>query len=358
MNSILPPMPEPPKRGARGLIKRHPTMLIGSTEGAPDPDRVEEMLTEWFGAPTLLFSSGRAACQVFLAEIGFHRYRHTITVPTYVTRCILNALGLNAFPVHAGGDAVLYYHPYGFRLRSSPRESVVVEDACHAFFTSPDSGERAWAGPVCIFSLSKFFSTAGIVGALVVPDPELARRLRVRRDSGRNINPVLAEWRREIIVGANVYGDDWSGTRLLDSAYALLTEFPRVEPQALAGFPGELAGLCAAGAARSARLQRFADLLGRTFPHFMLPRGLDDLPFVLPYFGSGERDALLAIDQKLLEMGVWCGGVYALNVSGSIYEPVYEDCLLIPCHQYMALDAVDAICDVIRQIDLGVKLDA
>lgn len=338
------------------LIVRHPTMLIDAEGVAPAPEDVEETLTEWFGAPTLLFSSGRAACHVFLAESGFNRNRNTIMVPPFLTRCILNALALDAFPVRqSGADAVLYHHPYGLRLRSAPREALVVEDSVHAFFSSPVTGARRWSGAVAIFSLSKFFSTAGIVGALVIPDAELAKRIAARRDRAPNIDTELAAWRRDVIVRANYYGDSWAGTHLLDSAYSLLTEFPKVDPQTLDGIPTDIAGLKAAGTARRERLQLYADLLGGTFPHFIFENGIDDLPFALPYFGSGNREALSKIDADLLRLGVRCRGIYALNAGGSFYEPEYRDCLLIPCHQYIAIEVIEQICDVIRKGDAGVR---
>lgn len=350
------PLPSPPARDQAPLICRHPPMLSGAAGTAPTPNQIEALLAEWFGAPTLLFSSGRAACHAFLAELGFDRNRHTIRVPPFLTRCILNALALDAFPVRqVGADAVLYYHPFGFRLRSAPREPVVVEDSVHAFFSSPISGARSWRGAACIFSLSKFFSTAGIVGALVVPDPRLAERIAARRDRAEDIDPVLATWRHDVIVGANVYGDDWPGVQLLDAAYSLLTEFPKVDPQTLVGFPADIAGLKACGIARRERLQLFADRLENWFPHFLLENGLDDLPFVLPYFGSDDRETLSKIDAELSRLGVRCRGIYALNVGGSLYEPEYRNGLLIPCHQYITLEIVEQICDVIRNVDPDVR---
>ncbi|MHB8461375.1 MAG: aspartate aminotransferase family protein [Vulcanimicrobiaceae bacterium] len=355
MSESLPPLPavpSPPNDWKAPPIMRHPPMLRSTSEAAPDPRRVEAMLTEWFGAPTLLFSSGRAATHAVLAELGFDRNRQTIRVPRFLTRCILNALALDAFPVWGdGADAVLYYHPFGFRLRSVPREPVVIEDAVHAFFTSPVSGARSWRGVACVFSLSKFFSTSGISGALVVPDPALAQRIAARRDRTEDIDPALAAWRHDVIVGTNLNGDNWPGAHLLDAAYSLLTEFPKVDPQTLIGVPSDLSGLKATGMARHALLQVFADRLGSLFPHDVVENGLDDVPFVLPYFGSGNREKLLKIDVELLKLGIRCRGMYELNTGGEFYEPEYRDGLLIPCHQYMAPDVVEKICDVILNID-------
>jgi len=326
-----------------------PAMRSQASEIAPAPELVEDLLSNWFDAPTLLFSSARAACHVFLAEMGFHPYRQTITVPKFLSRCILNALTLNAFPTHqAGGDALLYYHQYGYRLRSDAREPLVIEDACHAFFSRAESGARSWRGQVALISLPKFFSTHGPAGALIVFDLKLLDRIQARRDSSDQIDPALASWRREVIIDASVSGEGSPVHRLLESAYALLTEYPKVDPQTLSGFPGTLTALSAIGAARRERLELFAEELAEAFPHFMFEHGLDDLPYALPFFGSGDRSVLENIDSALSHLGLHCG-IYSLDVARSSYDPEYRHCVLMPCHQDLPLEQIREISSIIRK---------
>ena len=338
--------------GARNgeMTFRHPAMLRDADGPNPDPAHIEQMLTDWFGAPALLFSSGRAAAHLFLQERGFDRNRHTIAVPRYLTRCILDALTLDAFPVRdTAADAILYYHPFGIRLAAAPREPIVIEDATHAFFGSEVTGAREWKGDCAIFSLSKFFSTSGIAGVLVAFDQAEAERIRARRDSFPAIDPRVAAWRREVIVESNLQGASWEGRRFLDSAYALLTEYPAVDPATLRGVPANPQGLRAAGKARKAVLDRYAEKLAGAFPRKLFPNGTSDLPFALPYIGEKES-ALSEIDRRLKMMGVNCRGIYQLNLSGSPYERDERPGLLLPVHQYLPLETVDAICAIVLDV--------
>jgi len=355
MTSLVPPSPKcsfvPSQSGVFG---HSPAMVSRPPEKIPAPALIEALLTDWFEAPTLLFSSGRAACHIFLTEMGLRKYQHTIAVPAFLSRCILNALTLNAFPVRGIlGDAVFYYHQYGFRLRSGPRESLVVEDACHAFFSRPASGARSWCGQAAVISLPKFFATYGPVGALVLPDALTAERVRARRDAADEIDPVLAAWQRNVIIDATNCGRESRLFPLLDSAYALLTEYPKVDPEALAGFPTNLSELAAVGAARRARLEVFVERLNDAFPYFMLENGLDDLPYALPYFGSGDREILAKINSALSLLGVH-SGIYSVDVARSLYNPEYRPCVLLPCHQEIPIECVKDLCKVIREAN-GVK---
>lgn len=346
----LPELPALDSARNGDMTFRHPRMLRTGMGAEPDPVQLEQTLSDWFGAPALLFSSGRAAAHVFLQERGFDRNRNTIAVPRYLTRCILNALTLDAFPVRdTEADAILYYHPYGIRLTAPPRENLVIEDATHSFFGSEATGAREWRGDCAIFSLSKFFSTSGIAGVLVVFDEIEAERIRKRRDSFPAIDPHVAAWRREVIVESNLQGAAWEGNRFLDSAYALLTEYPAVDPAALHGVPKDVDGLRAAGNARKAVLDRYAEKLGDAFPRHLFRNGTSDLPFALPYAGE-KQSPLVEIDRRLKGMGVNVRGVYQLNLSGSPYRRDERPALLLPVHQYLPLETVDEICSIILDV--------
>lgn len=352
MTSPAPPLPAAlPVPGETVAIGHSPAMV--SEPGGPIPDiaAVESLLSDWFEAPTLLFSSGRAACHLFLEEMGLHRYRHTIAVPAFLSRCILNTLTLNAFPVReTQADAVLYHHQYGFRLRGAPREPIVLEDACHAFFSRPDSGARNWSGQAAVFSLPKFFSIAGPAGALVSSDLLLAERIRLRRDAADDIPNDLAAWRRAVIIDATNQGPASPVAHLLESAYGLLTEYPKPDPCTLAGFPQVRSGLAAVGEARQSRLEIFRECLGNRFPGQLLEHGLDDLPYALPYFGSGDPATLANIDQALSALGVHAG-VYSLDIARSLYAPEFRRSVLLPCHHQIPAGCIKDICRVLKDLD-------
>ena len=327
-----------------GSFHHSPSSLVRPISSPPSVEAVEALLSEWFGQPTLLFSSGRAACQLLGSELGLQPYQHRITVPRFLSRCILNSLNMNAFPVHeAGADAVLFYHQYGFRQRVTPREALVIEDACHCFFSGPQSGVRPWVGQGTAFSLPKFFSIHGPAGALVIQDRQLFRRVQKRRDGQSAIDPETELWRRKVIVAANSGAD----THLLEGAYALLTEFPGPDLSALAGFPANIDELNRIGEMRAARLRLLAEGLGDEYPAFLMDLG-QDLPYALPYFGDGDRVRLGAIADRLTrELGIHAG-LYHLDRRCNLYDPDFQPCVLLPCHQYVPETLLQNAISIIR----------
>ena len=69
-----------------------------SVTTVPEAERV---FAEWFGAPVVLTSSGRAAISLYLGVTGRDRYRHRVAVPRMISACVLDAVIRHAFPVDA-----------------------------------------------------------------------------------------------------------------------------------------------------------------------------------------------------------------------------------------------------------------
>ncbi len=308
---------------------------------AVDPARLERVLSDWFGRHVVLLASGRTGLQLLLAAKGLSRYRDEVLVPAYLSRCVINAVTHNAMPVLAGeASATLLYHQYGFEQRGVPRSGVVIEDIAHAFFARPDSGERRWSSDAAIFSLPKFFGTAGLGGGVVVEHAELAAEIRERAATATRPPDDVRAWMRSVVAGvrdcppgAACPEADW-----LDAAYELLFSFPAVDAADLAGMPDTVPGIAAVGAARDERVAALRSAL----PRAGWERLGDDarVPYALPYFA--DRAALERIDAALAGDGIRAG-VYHLDVRRDMSDPDFRPCVLLPCHQGLSSDDVSRI---------------
>jgi hypothetical protein len=309
--------------------------------GPADAARVEAVLSDWFGRNVVLLSSGRVGLQLLLAARGLGRYRDRVRVPQYLSRCVINAVTHHAMPVLEGdASATLLYHQYGFEQRDVPLEGFVIEDIAHAFFATPASGERRWRSDAAIFSLPKFFGSAGLAGGVIVQDEALAAEIRDRAAAATRGDDGVRTWMRSIAAG--VRGDPTGAeARWLDAVYELLYVFPLPDPADLVGVPQTLSGIAAVGAERAERVASLRAGLPRAGWEAM---GEPRVPYALPYFD--ERPRLESIEEALTAAGIHAG-LYHVDVRRDMFDPDYRPCILLPCHQGMTSDDISRVVEAV-----------
>ena len=320
---------------AIGFAPAHP-----ARDGPPIAvEDTEARLSAWFGRPVVLTSSGRAALLLAFRQLGLNRYASRIAMPPRTAQCVFDAVTRAAFPVDPardGGpvDATLLIHQYGHLLLDRPT-GAVIEDICHAFFARPDSGARDWAGAMAVFSLPKFFATAGMCGGIVAADEALASALRARRDAA----PALA--------AADLAADreTWrkGAPAALEQAYLRALLHPAPSAVALSGLPDDLA---ATGARRAAVT---AALLEAIPPAALDPawRAMcrQALPFALPVFAA--PDDLARLVESLRAMHVETG-LFRIDRARKMAKPDPQIAALVPCHHAIGDAEVQAMADRLR----------
>jgi len=97
--------------------------------------------------------------------------------------------------------------------------------------------------------------------------------------------------------------------------------------------PSTARAIAAVGARRLRVVKRLIGALG---PGAAPPEILDGLmqrpPFAFPYFGSGARTRMEAMNKDLADAGI-DAGVYNLDLTRNMNGPRYHPCILLPCHQ-------------------------
>lgn len=311
-----------------------------ATDGPPIAvDDVEERLSDWFGRPVVLMSSGRAALLACFRHLGLNRYGSRLAMPPRTAQCVFDAVTRAAFPVDPasdGGpvDATLLIHQYGHLLHDRPA-GPVIEDICHAFFARPDSGARDWAGELAVFSLPKFFPVAGMAGGIVAADDALADALRAARDTAPRLSDAQLAADRA----------SWRGgeSAALELAYLRALLHPAASADALAGLPDDLA---AVGARRADVTATLLDAIP--------PASLDNawramcgqaLPFALPVFAA--PDDLARLVESLRAMHVETG-LFRIDRARKMAKPDPQIAALVPCHHAMGEAEVQATADRLR----------
>ena len=251
------------------------------------PEVVESALEKWFGRHVVLLDSGRAGIRLWMQDKGLHRHRDKVWVPPYMSSCVLDTLGLHAFPVLDGpADMSLRYHQYGLGQVKVCQFGFVLEDIAHGFFLRPTHD--------AVFSLSKFFAIATNAGGIVTQDKETADRIRELRD-----------------------------VQTIDVAPAL----------ALAGF--HVDGIADIEARRVIVCRKLNAMVGSK---------IEGAPFASPYFG----DDLETKNHALSKAGI-DAGVYHVDINRDMADPEYRRCLLLPAHQDVTDDHLQTMERILNQ---------
>lgn len=351
MNRLSAMTDLPPLDGIGAVARGHAVTHYPHPPAAAlpvDPTACERLLSGWFDRSVVLLGSGRAGIHLYLQAKGFNRYRDRVWVPPYMSLCVLDTLARRALPVEDGdGHAVtLLYHQYGLSQTARP-PGTVLEDICHQFFGAPHTGARQWMGEAAVFSLPKFLAIEGMGGGIVTADADLAARIRELRDSAEAELPGARTWMRRVI--GTTYRDPAASSvaPLLESAYALLTRYPRPDPRDLAGFPVTAEAIAAVGSRRRAVLRHLIDALGPDAAPADILGALDQRPpFAFPYFGCGDRVRLEALNRMLAENGIHAG-VYNIDVQRDMSARRYRPCILLPCHQDLRAGDIEVIADIL-----------
>lgn len=316
----------------------HHSPNIRPLSGPRSVEQAEAILTEWFHAPVVLASSGRGAMLLYFEYLGLNRYRNNIAVSPHVSACVLDAIIRRAFPVDASkvynADALVFYHQYGLTQRVVPRGRLILEDICHAFFSTASSGNRPWHGQVRIFSLPKFFGTLTMVGGLVVSNESTAKALRDFRDMRAPSDDGTRK--RHAKSFQNGRGPE------LEITYLERLLNPAIHDSELGGVPLSLPDILTVGEQRAEVRNYFLTSLP---PWLAQPTRLlveEDLPYALPVLcpeGIDLREA-----SSVIQAHGFPSSIYHIDVARNLHEPNLKSAWLFPCHQDVPLSSVVALC--------------
>jgi hypothetical protein len=303
----------------------------------------EALLSQWFGRPTVLTSSGRSALLLAFKEAGLTRYSSRLAMPTKTAVCVLDAAVRAAFPVNPATDYVpvqasLIIDQYGHVQDIRPN-GPVIEDICHAFFSSATSGARSWRGDMAVFSLPKFFGVAGMSGGLTVNDNAIAERLRTARDTAPIADASQLSQDRA----------DWRTARgpALEALYVRALLQPACDPLALEGLPLDLEAMCNIGQRRRLVVKTLLD----SFPDTALSQQWrekceTEIPFALPFFGEAMRNEALA---RELQNAGFESGVFQIDINRNMFAPEFRLAALMPCHHQITDDQLVFMTSILRK---------
>lgn len=325
---------------AQALWPHAPPFRSGGVDASVED--TETLLSQWFGRPVVLTSSGRAALLLALRDLGLNRYRDRVAMSSKTASCVLDAVVRAAFPVDPAFSpdidvsASLLIHQYGFRQKGRPK-GPVVEDICHAFFETAESGSRNWAGDYAVFSLPKFFSLSGMVGGLVLATEDLAQRIKELRDQeGRPSKGQLLADRHALPLATG---------HELEAIYTRKLLCPAPDPGALVGFPATLAELADYGGRRAQVSRRVVDAIADSaWPAGWREMCSQRLPFAIPLFDEANRLGMIA--KEFANIGL-PSGIYSIDIACNFCHSNWQGALLLPAHNQLSDSVITDLVDIV-----------
>lgn len=311
----------------------------------------EKLLSEWFDGDVILFYSGRSGLDLFLKAKGFNRNTHNLRVPDFLSRCVINAITVSAFPVKNGPfDGLLLYHQYGFSQRTTlPNAKNIIEDLAHSFFSKPNSGKRTLMGEAALFSLPKFFPLPGTAGGLIVRNDKLKNKIRKMLEQEKEVSEQLKGRIRKAVYNGARFGSATKKGFLIDSAYELLLKIHLPDRNNMDGFPSSIKSLATIGEERLKRVEKYLSIVGRNgFPNGFWGKNEFFLPFALPYFG--ELKTLFELERLFKRVNIETG-VFHIDIRRNMKNPDYRPCLILPCHHEIPMEVFEEMCKTIKKMN-------
>jgi hypothetical protein len=315
----------------------------------PNCERIiVDMLEEYWGKYVVLFSSGRSALKAYLFYKGYSLHRHSMSVPKYLSKCVLDAITDFAFPkwFPDQAHALLYYHQYGYiqnsdsLLELGQKFDIIIEDCAHAFF------HRSNLHIPAIVSFSKFFNV-GCGGALILDSQQEKEEILAWRDTHLPLSNELENFIQSVFfANLDPCNQDTDSKNLLTVAYALILYYVRPLNSTLSNLPisyDELLDI------KQKRLDCY-EILRNNISNKRAKLFLNDVetpPFILPCCFS-DHDSMNNLVREMSELGVQAA-VYQIDVNKNQFSPMYEPAVILPCHQNIPYDILKRMGEILKK---------
>ncbi|MBI3631439.1 MAG: DegT/DnrJ/EryC1/StrS family aminotransferase [Candidatus Staskawiczbacteria bacterium] len=315
---------------------------------------LDKMLTEFFSRETVVLNSARLGILEVLRFFDIRR-REGILIPDFLSQCILNILNKSSFPVKKADETtrvVLLLHQWGYPQKmkqvieeAKKRNLIVIEDCAHTFDSKYQGQKVGTFGEAAVYSFSKLFPT-GTGGCLVSKNKALVEIVKEKRKKDEGIflnllNKICQQSLKKAYTRGKLHDNNFIELcysqyfRMFNAnSYALkLFPFPRKELEAVLAI----------------RKENYLNLVKRIKQDYIIPDHDSDIevnPLCLPVFPPLTK--IPRIIESLKDKGVAVEAQH-FDTNRNTFDPHYQKCLAIPCHQYLKVEDMENIISVINE---------
>ncbi len=312
---------------------------------------VEDYLSQFWGLQALILSSARVGYYYALKFFGLTRFDH-VFVPNFMCQAILNITNTSGFPVKRADEktkAVLIFHQWGYPQKmeevlpqAKARNLIVIEDCAHSFDSAYKGQKIGTFGEVAIYSFAKLFSTY-LGGVLLSADAKLIEFVKQERDRRQGWENALFNFLAHEVAKKSFERGKWRFW--LDAVYLKSIHFPNISQRTVRLLPESLELLQRQLLKRRDNYLTLKHQIRKDYLPIDWDEEIEVNPLLMPVFLPPQK--LASASQILRARGI-LAEVLHFDVNRNVFEPNYQKCLAIPCHQAMSRQTLESMIELIN----------
>ena len=314
---------------------------------------VEKYLSDFWERPAVLQSSARVGIYQALKFFGLTR-QDQVLVPDFLCQAVLNIINVSGFPVKvpdAKTKAVLVFHQWGYPQKmaevmaeAKKRNLIVIEDCAHSFDSTYQGKNIGTFGDLAVFSFAKCFTTYN-GGALISANQKLVDYIRGEQATRRGWKDNLFQRFAFLVAKKSFTKGQWRFW--LDGIYLKSIFFPNLGRSALKLLPPNEDSLRQELVKRKNNYRFLKNTIKADYLLAEQDPNIDVNPLCMPIFLPVDRMA--AAQKALVEIGIQAE-ILHFDLNRNVFQPNYQKCFVVPCHQQMNEGQLSQIAQLINQI--------
>lgn len=312
---------------------------------------VEKYLCDFYDRPAVLQSSARVGIYQALKFFGFTR-QDQILVPDFLCQLVLDIINVSGFPVKipdAKTKAVLVFHQWGYPQKmeevmaeAKKRDLIVIEDCAHSFDSTYQGKNIGTFGDLAVFSFSKCLPTY-TGGFLASNNQQLIEYVRKDQAASRGWKSDLF-WRFAFFVTKKKFiKKQWEFW--FDGVYLKGILFPNIGRSTLKLLPPNGDSLKQELAKRKNNYRFLKNTIKAEYLLADQDSTIDVNPLCVPVFLP--IDKMTTVQKSLAAAGIQ-SEILHFDLNRNVFQPNYQKCLAVPCHQQMNEEQVSRMAQLIN----------
>lgn len=337
----------------RDIIDIYPYDYPPVSKRSNNLESIERYLSDFWGREALVLGSGRSGVLPALHYYGLKRWDH-ILIPDFLCQAMIHILNKSSFTVKHLDDrtkAIFLFHQWGYpqdmdkilpRIRE--RNLLVIEDCAHGFDSTYKGQKIGTFGKVAIFSFAKLFTTY-IGGTIISADAGFIQHLRKERQGKNSVYNWL--FNSLAFYVAKKSFEERKLKTLLDIIYFTSVHFPNISRKALGLLPADRNELLYLLGLRKNNYLFLKNNIKKDYLMIDWNEEIEVNPLCMPIFLPLSK--LAVAREKLLQHKI-DAEILHFDINRNMFEPNYQKCLAIPCHQQLSLEQLKWLSSVINQV--------
>jgi dTDP-4-amino-4,6-dideoxygalactose transaminase len=337
----------------KNIIDIFPYNQINNSSSKVSVEEAEKYLNNFWQKNTVVLSSAMAGIYAALKFSGLKRTDH-ILVPEFLCQTIHYILNTSSFPVKyfdSRTKVMLLLHQWGYPqdldkvLPLAKKNNLfIIEDCAHSIDSQYKGQNIGSFGDLAVFSFAKTMGTC-IGGALISDNEKIIDYVKNFRAQKKGLSNHL--FNILVFKAARKHYFEDKRYSILDLIYLKSIDFPNISSKALNLFPPNIETLKKILQKRKANYEFIKKNIKQDYLTVDNNPDINVNPLCVPVFLPVNK--IETAKKQLRENGFFVE-ILHFDVNRNIFEPNYQKCLALPCHQQLTSGQLGLMIEIINYI--------